>query len=154
MLVYCCTQCLRIKICCGEQQSYICIKQKIQLKSEPRHTSTWSIPAWITDRLSYRIAYGYTASFQRCHTVGYRMLCETGTNCLCRSWKQIQCSTEAIYSIMTSIFVFVLEYASSETQENLLWKYLYGRSPIEKVVANLEDGFLGFPFLPFQKYVD
>jgi len=39
---------------------------------------------------------------------------------------------------MTSIFVFVLEYASSEAQENLVWKYLYGRSPIERVVANLE----------------
>ena len=42
------------------------------------------------------------------------------------------------------IFVFVREYSSSETQVNLLWKYLCGRSPIERVVANLEEGFPGF----------
>jgi len=55
---------------------------------------------------------------------------------------------------MKGIFVFVLEYAISEAQENLLWKYLYGKSPIERVVANLEDGFLGFHFLPIQKCID
>ena len=154
MLVYCCTPCLRIKICCGEQQSYTCIKQTIQPKSEPRHTPTWSVSGWITDGLSYRIAYGYTASFQCGHAVEYRMLCKTGTNCLFRSWKQVQCNVAQRLFILTSIFVFVREYASSEAQDNLLWKYLYGRSPIERVVANSEDGFLGFHFLPIQEYND
>jgi hypothetical protein len=57
-------------------------------------------------------------------------------------------------SIMTNVVVFFCEYASREAQENLLWKYLYGRSPIERVVANLEDRFPGFKFLPIQKYID
>jgi hypothetical protein len=77
------------------------------------------------------------------------MLCGTGTNGFCRSWSAAQ-----RLFITTSIFVFVREYASSEAQENLVWKYLYGRSPMERVVANLEDGFLGFKFLPVQKYID
>jgi hypothetical protein len=51
------------------------------------------------------------------------------------------------------LFAYVREYASSAAQENLLWKYLYGRSPIERVVANVEEGFLGFQFLPIQKYI-
>jgi hypothetical protein len=55
---------------------------------------------------------------------------------------------------MTGIFVFFREYASSEAQENILWKYLYGSSPIERGIANLEDGFLGSQFLPIQKYID
>jgi CRISPR/Cas system endoribonuclease Cas6 (RAMP superfamily) len=56
--------------------------------------------------------------------------------------------------IMTSIFFFVRENASIKAQENSLWKYLYRSSPIERVVANLEDGLLGFQFIPIQKYID
>ena len=79
------------------KQSYTCMKQIIQFKSEPRLTPNWSVSAWITDQLSYRITYDHTASFPCCHTVKYGIFCETGTNCPCRSWKQVHCSTEAIY---------------------------------------------------------
>jgi hypothetical protein len=54
---------------------------------------------------------------------------------------------------ITSIFVFVREYSSSETQETSPWKYLYERSPTYRVVANLEEGFPGFHVLPIKKYI-
>jgi hypothetical protein len=54
---------------------------------------------------------------------------------------------------MTSIVIFVCEYASSEAQGNLLWKYLYGISPLERAVANLEGRCPGFKFVPVQKRV-